>query len=295
MVLPLRGGNLSGFGAGLSGPLPPEFSARYRLLKLGVCLMILSMIGQAVASILAGSLRHMGLLLPLDILIGIFLLNEDEDFRPIYTAMVGTLFQPCAEQCPGGLNCLCNFVVLNTASFFMGVLFNVPGAFFEVAVAFDILPVPAPDQATNSTAGQTDGIREIQQHLTQLQRAAILLDACCMLLANLAQCVCSVQGARVLSDMANGRSSQAISTFSDDDLFNPATAGSYTAWRLNRGDRLHHPAMDGPAGIPNNGAAAPASTSATTAPTGSGSPSSNTGQQQGRPFQSFTGVGYRLE
>lgn len=265
------------------------------MLKIGVCLMILSMIGQAVASILAGSLRHMGLLLLLDILVGIFLLNDDEEFRPIYTAMVGTLFQPCAEQCPGGLNCLCNFVVLNTASFFMGVLFNVPGAFFEVAVAFDILPLSAPDHATNATAGQTNGFRDVQHHLTQLQKAAILLDACCMLLANLAQCVCSVQGARVLSDMANGRSSQAISTFSDDDLFNPGTTGSYAAWRLNRGSRLHNPATDGPAGAPNNGAAAPASTSATREPTGGSVTSSNAGQQQGRTFQSFTGVGYRLE
>lgn len=271
------------------------------MLKIGVCLMILSMIGQAVASILAGSLRHMGLLLLLDILVGIFLLNDDEEFRPIYTAMIGTLFQPCAEQCPGGLNCLCNFVVLNTASFFMGVLFNVPGAFFEVAVAFDILPLAPPEHAANATAtagGQAAaaGLRgDPRQHPTQLQRAAILLDACCLLLANLAQCVCAVQGARVLSDMANGRSSQAISTFSDDDLFNPAAAGGYTAWRLNRGGRLQHPAADGPAGVPSNGAAAPASTSATREPAGGSGTSSSAGQQQGRTFQSFTGVGYRLE
>eukprot|EP00419_Tripos_fusus_P074506 CAMPEP_0172898284 /NCGR_PEP_ID=MMETSP1075-20121228/159374_1 /TAXON_ID=2916 /ORGANISM="Ceratium fusus, Strain PA161109" /LENGTH=254 /DNA_ID=CAMNT_0013754039 /DNA_START=318 /DNA_END=1082 /DNA_ORIENTATION=+ len=254
------------------------------------------MIGQVVASILAGSLRHNGLLLALDILIGIFLLNDDEDFRPIYTLMVGTLFQPCAEQCSGGLNCLCNFVVLNVASFFMGVLFNVPAAVFEVAVAFGVLTLPAPDQATNATAAQTSGFRDMQHHLTQLQRATILLDACCMLLANLAQCVCSVQGARVLSDMANGRSSQAISTFSDDDLFNPGTTGSYTAWRLNRGSRMHHPTIDGVAGIPNNGAAATSSTfTASEPPGGGGGTSSNAGQQQGRTFQSFSGVGYRLE
>jgi len=267
------------------------------MLKLGVCMMILSMIGQVIASILAGSLRHMGLLLLLDIVVGIFLLNEDEDFRPVYTAMVGTLFQPCAEQCPGGLNCLCNFVVLNSASFFMGVLFSVPGAFFEVAIAFDMLPLPAPDhQVTNATAVPQTGVQDMQRHLTQLQRAAIVLDAICMLLANLAQCVCSVQGARVLSDMANGRSSQAISTFSDDDLLNPGN-GSYTAWRLNRGARMHHAAMDGlQRAAPLNGGTAPASASTTNEVTGnSGGTSSNTGHQQGRTFQSFTGVGYRLE
>merc|ERR1719401_1919834 len=64
-------------------------------------------------------------------IIGIFLMSDDDDLKPIYNLMMRTCCQPCADQpqCRGGLACLMTWIIINVISAVMS-LFN--GVWFEV-------------------------------------------------------------------------------------------------------------------------------------------------------------------
>merc|ERR1719310_1529792 len=73
----------------------------------------------SVSRVLAGSFN-----LILNVLIGIFLLNDEPAFKPVYQFMMETCFQPCADRCEGGMSCLMTWVLCNCLTVVLDILLN---------------------------------------------------------------------------------------------------------------------------------------------------------------------------
>eukprot|EP00929_Paragymnodinium_shiwhaense_P051294 TRINITY_DN25824_c0_g1_i1.p1 TRINITY_DN25824_c0_g1~~TRINITY_DN25824_c0_g1_i1.p1 ORF type:complete len:253 (-),score=43.70 TRINITY_DN25824_c0_g1_i1:191-949(-) len=124
MVIPIPGGAM---GARLDGPIPDQLDNRRKMLKNCIFAMLAAAGGKLVAGLLIGDMSRVfssSLNLVLNIVIGIFLLNDDAQFRPIYTFMMDTCFQACAEQCRGGLSCLMTWILCNVLTVVLDILLN---------------------------------------------------------------------------------------------------------------------------------------------------------------------------
>jgi len=220
----------------VQGPPPPEFGGRFKVIKICIALLIFCAFGQLVAGALLGEFPRL-VFLVVDIVVGIFLLNHDDDFKPAYSFMMETCFSACADQCRGGMSCLSNFVLINLVAFFMGMIFDAPTSILDIFVVCNggthglslghtthqAGPTepggldPLSRNISNIEPHPTPVIKSQFDHLTVTTSAALLIKAICMLLANLAQSVCLFQGLRIVLDFARLRGSQAPPAWSDDD------------------------------------------------------------------------------
>eukprot|EP00930_Biecheleria_cincta_P075013 TRINITY_DN62210_c0_g1_i1.p1 TRINITY_DN62210_c0_g1~~TRINITY_DN62210_c0_g1_i1.p1 ORF type:complete len:316 (-),score=31.13 TRINITY_DN62210_c0_g1_i1:111-1058(-) len=234
MVIPMPVGGM--MSPDIQGPPPPEFGGRFKVIKICIALLIFCAFGQLVAGALLGTFPRLVFLL-VDIVVGIFLLNHDDDFKPAYSFMMETCFSACADQCRGGMSCLSNFVLINLVSFFMGMIFDAPTAILDIFVVcnggthgLSLGHTTHPGGSTEPGALDSIGgnissieshplpvIKSQFDHLTVTASAALVIKAICMLLANLAQSVCLFQGLRIVLDVARLRGSQAPPAWSDDD------------------------------------------------------------------------------
>lgn len=98
----------------LAGPPPPELAGRFQVLKTCVLAFIAALVLNIFTGIFTGILNAIGSSLTLIFLCitGIFLMNDDDQLRPAYNFMMRTCFQPCQDQCPGGMSCLVSFGIV---------------------------------------------------------------------------------------------------------------------------------------------------------------------------------------
>eukprot|EP00929_Paragymnodinium_shiwhaense_P014155 TRINITY_DN122031_c0_g1_i1.p1 TRINITY_DN122031_c0_g1~~TRINITY_DN122031_c0_g1_i1.p1 ORF type:complete len:342 (-),score=36.85 TRINITY_DN122031_c0_g1_i1:164-1189(-) len=246
MVLPVPvGGSPLGATGGL-GPPPPELAGRFQILKVCLFVMMVSAIGQFTAGLMLGTLSQDALFLSFNVVVGIFLLNDDEHVKPFYKALMNTCFQSCAEHCRGGMSCLGSFVFLNVTSFILGILFNTSTAIFYLIVVMNggtkglgvkhglmaqhhphdddtlLTPDGASNVTTLSDANHTAGdhlksMPASVEHLSFVTSVALTIYAVCMLLAFVTQGVCAIQGGRAILDIGALAASQQVPTWSDDD------------------------------------------------------------------------------
>lgn len=299
----------------VQGPPPPEFGGRFKVIKICLAFLICCAIGQLVAGALLGAFPRL-VFLVVDIVVGIFLLNYDDDVKPAYSFMMETCFSACADQCRGGMSCLSNFVLINLVSFFMGMIFDAPTAILDIFVVCNggthglslghttrngVSTEPgALDSISRNTSNIEHPAHEIKSqfdHLTATASVALLIKAICMLLANLAQSVCLFQGLRIVLDFARLRSSQALPTWSDDDpnfaSFGPGGLG------LRPGQPGRWPGGLMAMGRANGGVSGNAGRADGTASAGPGGDGGNQPSQgntvgQTSQYQPFSGQGHRL-
>jgi len=121
MVIPIPGGMPQ-----LTGPPPPELSGRFQIIKFCVLAMIGALVLNILVGLATGILRAISSSLTLIFLCitGVFLMNEDDQLRPAYNCMMSTCFQPCQDQCPGGMSCLISFGGLCLVSVVLDLLFG---------------------------------------------------------------------------------------------------------------------------------------------------------------------------
>lgn len=117
MVIPLGSGGGTGM-VPLMGPPPPELMPRFR--KIKICLVVL--IGSLLVKFVAGMFINWksmvwivySCLNPiLNAVIGIFLLKDDPLFAGVHQCLVRVFCSSCADQCQGGMNCLCTWFFCN--------------------------------------------------------------------------------------------------------------------------------------------------------------------------------------
>eukprot|EP00450_Noctiluca_scintillans_P027457 CAMPEP_0194536014 /NCGR_PEP_ID=MMETSP0253-20130528/74778_1 /TAXON_ID=2966 /ORGANISM="Noctiluca scintillans" /LENGTH=251 /DNA_ID=CAMNT_0039381879 /DNA_START=45 /DNA_END=800 /DNA_ORIENTATION=+ len=109
-------GGGGGFGAAMSmtGPPPQELAREFRTIKSSLVVLIFAIICKLVsgALVLQGNvflIIYTSFDALLNILIGIFLLNDDPAFNRCYSCIVNTCCSTCPDQCPGGMSCLCTW------------------------------------------------------------------------------------------------------------------------------------------------------------------------------------------
>lgn len=122
MVIPIQSNQM---GMPLAGPIPPELYHRTRVIKMCVFGLALGVALKVLAGIVIGQVMTTltrSLTLVVSIVIGIFVLNDDEHFKPAYQFMMNTCCQGCQDQCPGGMNCLFIWIVTNLLSCFLDIL-----------------------------------------------------------------------------------------------------------------------------------------------------------------------------
>lgn len=98
----------------LVGPPPPELHGRFRTIKYCLVVLIFVLIVKVAGGIVAYPTR-LGLTIQnsacalLNVFIGIFLLNDDPMFAGCHRRLVNTFCAGCADQCQGGMACLCTW------------------------------------------------------------------------------------------------------------------------------------------------------------------------------------------
>jgi len=124
MVIPLP----AGMGAPLaSGPPPPELVPRFRHIKYSLVVLIFSLIAKLSASIWLDSndvwnIIGNSLTAVLNVIIGIFLLKDDRLFAGAHRCLVFTFCRGCADQCMGGMSCLCTWFMCTLITVVFGFL-----------------------------------------------------------------------------------------------------------------------------------------------------------------------------
>lgn len=129
MVIPLGGGPDDGNGGGMGGmmqpmvgPPPQELVSRFKRIKVCLIAMIVGIVLQLGAGIPLMPSNAFNIVLNslngvFIIVVGIFLLKDDPMFAGAHKCLVNTFCSTCADQCQGGMACLCSwfFICLVTA------------------------------------------------------------------------------------------------------------------------------------------------------------------------------------
>lgn len=123
MVIPIPGGL---GGPNLNGPIPGELAHRRRMIKLCVFALCACLAGKIIVAILLAKPTMIGssINIALTAIIGIFLLNDDLHFKPVYDFMMQTCCQGCADQCQGGLTCLMAWGITNAINVFCDIFLS---------------------------------------------------------------------------------------------------------------------------------------------------------------------------
>eukprot|EP00929_Paragymnodinium_shiwhaense_P101816 TRINITY_DN65000_c0_g1_i1.p1 TRINITY_DN65000_c0_g1~~TRINITY_DN65000_c0_g1_i1.p1 ORF type:complete len:230 (+),score=24.09 TRINITY_DN65000_c0_g1_i1:74-763(+) len=124
MVIPI-----GGMGTPLMGPPTAEMQPRFSKIKLALQIMIGGLLGRLFAALFLQMFTnelYISSALIFDILIGVWLLKDDDQIGRIYGFLMRTCCSPCAEQCQGqgGLGCLLSFVICNCITVAMDVILN---------------------------------------------------------------------------------------------------------------------------------------------------------------------------
>lgn len=125
MVIPIGGGGLPQ----LRGPVPPECSQLVVPIKWSVIGMIICFIGRMMGAMVD---RHMTndmlqlLNLFMVIVMGTFVLHEDQHLKQFYSCLATSLCSSCHEQGMGGLGCLMPFVMISILNLVFDLLLNLP-------------------------------------------------------------------------------------------------------------------------------------------------------------------------
>jgi len=108
------------------GPPPPEVAGRFKVLKSCVILLVVALCFKILFWVVTShemSIFTSSLNMLLNIVVGIFLFNDDADFKPIYDCMLNTCCQGCHDQCPYGTGCLMTFVLVNAIDLLFTILY----------------------------------------------------------------------------------------------------------------------------------------------------------------------------
>eukprot|EP00440_Ansanella_granifera_P025527 gb/GFBE01027721.1/.p1 GENE.gb/GFBE01027721.1/~~gb/GFBE01027721.1/.p1 ORF type:complete len:212 (+),score=46.25 gb/GFBE01027721.1/:1-636(+) len=106
------------------GPLPPGCEGTVKKLKTSIIAMIFLGGGRAIVSILMGavSFDFFALLnIFISIVMGTFMLKDDEHLKAFYDCLAKSICQPCAQTGQGGLQCLFPFMIMTL----MNVVFDI--------------------------------------------------------------------------------------------------------------------------------------------------------------------------
>lgn len=114
MVIPL-----GGMGAQLRGPVPDECAGAVQRLKITVLVMVACVIGRVLTAVYMGIRSDFFnlLYLVLIVIMGTFVLKDDEHFKRGYEFLATTLCTTCHDQGMGGLGCLMPFVMCSGIQF----------------------------------------------------------------------------------------------------------------------------------------------------------------------------------
>jgi len=113
----------------MEGPPPQELAGKFRCIKVCLILLIGSLLLKLVSAVMLGLFLFVltgSVNVILNAIIGIFLLNSDPLFKPIYECLVRTFCSSCADQCPGGLTCLCSYFFCNLITVVLNLLIGDP-------------------------------------------------------------------------------------------------------------------------------------------------------------------------
>lgn len=136
MVIPM-----GGMGPQIRGPVPDECQQAVRPLKYTVILMLACVVGRIITASYMGILGKdlLNLLnLVLVIVMGTFVLKDDEHFKKIYDSLATSLCSTCHEQGMGGLGCLMPFAVCCGLNFVLDLLFKLSMALDPRAMPYGI-------------------------------------------------------------------------------------------------------------------------------------------------------------
>jgi len=243
------------------GPPPPEVAGRFKVLKSCVILLVIALgfkilfwvVTSHEMAIFTSSLNML-----LNIVVGIFLFNDDADFKPIYDFMLSTCCQGCHDQCPYGTGCLMTFVLVNAIDLLFTFLY-----LYRFNMELQIILDPS--------AARSDS-----------QYVGAFLYIVSQLITSIAQIVIVYQGWRAHQEILQSGVSTMLGDF---DRYDPyATGGPSSAGRSNWGQgSWGNRAADRDGQDDREGAPAAGS--------GGG------GSSSGRPVQSFEvfgGQGHRL-
>lgn len=127
MVIPLGGGDDGGMMAPMAGPPPPALVRRFKQIKYCLVIQIVGLacqLGSGIplqpsntSAIIINSLNAL-----LIIIIGIFLLKDDPMFAGTHRCLVNTFCAGCADQCQGGMLCLCSWFFICLISAILALL-----------------------------------------------------------------------------------------------------------------------------------------------------------------------------
>lgn len=139
MVIPM-----GGMGVPLMGPPTPELQPRFQKIKLCMLVLMAALLGKFIGAsmlgmfilVVSGSLNVV-----LNVVFGIFLLNDDPTFRPMYECLMRTFCSSCADQCQGGLSCLMSFMICNLITVVLNVLLGNPSDWQFAYVGFHEMTV----------------------------------------------------------------------------------------------------------------------------------------------------------
>mmetsp|Transcript_84819 Transcript_84819/g.203298 ORF Transcript_84819/g.203298 Transcript_84819/m.203298 type:complete len:211 (+) Transcript_84819:90-722(+) len=97
------------------GPLPAECETNVKRLKYSILAMIGFALGRALCAIALGavSFDFFALLnIFISIVMGTFMLKEDQHLRGFYKCLAESICQPCADAGQGGMQCLMPFMIM---------------------------------------------------------------------------------------------------------------------------------------------------------------------------------------
>jgi len=110
------------------GPPPPEVAPRFKVLKNCVIALVVALGFKILFYVVTNHEMRIftsSLNMILNIVVGIYLFNDDPDFKPVYDFMQRTCCQGCQDQCPYGTGCLMTFVLVNGIDLVLTLLFIV--------------------------------------------------------------------------------------------------------------------------------------------------------------------------
>eukprot|EP00930_Biecheleria_cincta_P049650 TRINITY_DN34851_c0_g1_i1.p1 TRINITY_DN34851_c0_g1~~TRINITY_DN34851_c0_g1_i1.p1 ORF type:complete len:227 (-),score=45.18 TRINITY_DN34851_c0_g1_i1:85-765(-) len=96
------------------GPLPPECVENAKRLKFSILGMIGSGAGRLVTAMLQDAIQQdlLAILnLFMSVVMGIFMLKDDEHLKVLYNFLAETICQQCAQECRHGMQCLMLFMM----------------------------------------------------------------------------------------------------------------------------------------------------------------------------------------
>lgn len=192
MVIPIGGGG-PGMAMPMMGPPPAELMPRFKKIKACLIVLIISLFVKFLFGLLINWQSIFWIVWSclnpiLNTVIGIFLLKDDLLFGRVHKCLVGTFCASCADQCQGGMSCLCTWFFCNM-----------------ITALFALLPLP--DSDTDMTL-IINGFQNLSQPSTWPSNAWVVeysFFLAATIFALLAQIVGAYQGwmaYRMASEMA---------------------------------------------------------------------------------------------